>query len=351
MRIGVDAREFGGRTTGIARFTANALRGAVDLGRADAIVAFVRPGAPPLPFSAEIREVGGPGPWADLVGLGRSARAARLDVFLSPYYKTPAGLDVPAAAVVHDLIPLDAEGPVRRAYFLQRLRASLRRAARVITVSRHVAAQIRGRLGVPEDRIVVAPNAVGPAFGPAAAAGDEGRIGRLGLAAGSYLLCVSEDKPHKNLATLVEAWRRSDLAAGGLRLAVTARTIRGAPRGASGLLLLGGVGDEDLAALYRCARAAVCPSLDEGFGLPVVEAMACGAPTAAAAAGALPETAGGAALLFDPRSTDAISGALRGIAGDDALRSRLRAEGLARAARFTPAESSRPLWEALDALS
>lgn len=374
MRIGIDAREFGGRTTGIARWTANAIEGGVALGRRDEIVAFVGSNGARarLPFRAEAVAVGGPGAWVDLVGLGRAAGAARLDAFLSPYYKIPTGLRVPAVAVVHDLIPLEWADPARRAWFADRLRASLSRAARVATVSRHVAARLAD-FGLAEDRLVLAPNAVAPIFRPRPIEWETPRLLRFHLRPGGYVLCVSDDRPHKNLARLVEAWFASGLGEEGLRLAVTAEpstsdrllgaaarlrlAVEIAARAASrpparpGIVLLGAVGDADLAALYAGARAVVVPSFDEGFGLPLIEAMATGTPVAAAEAGAIPETAAGAALLFDPRSVGGISWALRRVVEDEDLRAELRRKGLARAASFTPAEAARPLWEALDEIA
>ncbi len=163
------------------------------------------------------------------------------------------------------------------------------------------------------------PNAVGEPF---TADGE--------AAAGDYVLAVSTLEPRKNLPRLVEAYRRAGL--NGLPLLVAGAAGWGGVRvGGDGVRWLGEVDDDELARLYRGARAVAYVSLYEGFGLPVLEAMACGAPVVAGRNGALAEVAGGAAVLVDPLDPDAIAAGLL-----EAIdrREELRPLGLARARVF-----------------
>jgi glycosyltransferase involved in cell wall biosynthesis len=183
----------------------------------------------------------------------------------------------------------------------------------VIAVSEFTRGEIVELLGVPADRLRVIPNAVGEPFG------------REGPAAtGDYVLAVGTLEPRKNLAAAQQA-------AG--RLGVELKVV--GAQGWGGVEVdgwLGRVSDEELAALYRGARCLVYPSLYEGFGIPVLEAMACGTPVVTSTGGATEEVAGGAAVLVDPHDPTAIAA---GIEEAVARRDELRARGLERAARFT----------------
>ena len=174
-------------------------------------------------------------------------------------------------------------------------------------------------LGVDEGRVRVVRNGVGPPFSP-----DGPR------AEGQYILAVSTLEPRKNLARLVEGFRRAGL---GMELRVAGASGWGdvAVEGEQ-VRLLGEVGDAELAALYRGAACVAYVSLYEGFGLPVLEALACGAPVVTARGGACEEVAAGAAELVDPLDPDDIAAGLRRAAGSNG---ELRELGLARARELT----------------
>jgi glycosyltransferase involved in cell wall biosynthesis len=261
--------------------------------------------------------------WEQLVLPLRTARAGAL--------LCPANL-APLAArntvvVIHDAAALRHPGWYSRGYAAWQ-RAVLpriaRRARRVVTVSEFSRGELRELLGV--DAAVV-PGAVDDRFRPDADAATARRA--LALTR-PYVLCVASHTARKNLAALAGA------APDGLELVVAGghRPQFAAERGLSGLRLLGHVDDALLPGLYAGAEAFVLPSRYEGFGLPVLEAMASGTPVVAAAAGALPETCGDAARLVEPEP-GAIRTALAAVLGDDAERDRLRARGLERARGFT----------------
>jgi glycosyltransferase involved in cell wall biosynthesis len=234
--------------------------------------------------------------------------------------------------VIHDAAPLRHPGwysPAYAAWQRRVLPAIARRALHVITVSEFSRAELRELLGV--ERVSVVPGGVDGAFAPDA---DAGRArAALGLAR-PYVLCAASHTARKNLAALVPAARA--LIAEGIEVAVAGghRPQFAAERGLEDLRLLGHVPDELLPGLYAGAEALALPSLYEGFGLPVLEAMASGTPVVAAAPTALPETCGGAALLVPPDG-EAFRDALLALLGDAAERGRLRAAGLERAAGFT----------------
>jgi len=220
--------------------------------------------------------------------------------------------------------------------------ASAWRSHRVIAVSRSTAEDLETHLRLPRGKIDVVPQGVGPQG--LAQPTPEARL-RSDLALGDrpILLCVAAKRPHKNLVRLIEAHARLDPAARPL-LVIPGYptpherdlTERARELGTLEQIRLPRWLDQvDLEGLYAAATAFVFPSLYEGFGLPVLEAMRRGVPVGCSDRGSLPEVAGDAALLFDPEDTGAIHAALARLLYDDRLRRRLRAAGPARAALFT----------------
>jgi glycosyltransferase involved in cell wall biosynthesis len=225
------------------------------------------------------------------------------------------------AVVIHDAAPLREPGWYSDAYVRwQRfvLPRVARRARLVITVSEFSRRELRELLGV--DAAVV-PGGVDERFTPAAAPRPDR----------PYVLTVASRTARKNLGALEECARR--LQASGIEVLAVGgdRPQFRDEGGASALRSLGHVPDEDLPGLYAGAQCFVLPSLYEGFGLPCIEAMACGTPVVASNAGALPETCGGAAVLVDPNDPTAIADAVERAIGDE----RLGSAGLARAAQFS----------------
>jgi glycosyltransferase involved in cell wall biosynthesis len=235
------------------------------------------------------------------------------------------------ALIVHDAAALRHPGWYSGAYAAwQRLLlpAIARRAWRLITVSEFSRRELSALLGV---EALVVPGGVDARFAPDADPEPARRA--LGLPR-PYVLSVASHTARKNLAALVPAARA--LSAGGIDVVVAGghRPQFAREGGLEGLRLLGHVDDGLLPGLYAGAAAFALPSRYEGFGLPVLEAMACGTPVVAARAGALPETCGGAAVLAEPTG-EAFGAALARLLADSAERERLRAAGLARASRFS----------------
>jgi len=262
----------------------------------------------------------------------RLARLARgLDVLHCPTFRGPVGASAPTVLTVHDLAILrfpEAFPRWHRLYGKAGLARVLRGADAIVSVSEFTKSEVVDLVGVPADRIRVVPNGVDTVFTPDGPCAE-----------GDYVLAVATLEPRKNLARVVEA---AQLA--GLELRVVGA------RGWGGVEVAGWVGelpDTELAALYRGARCVVYASTYEGFGLPVVEAMACGTPAVTSRGTAMAEVAGGAAVLVDPLDASAIAG---GIREADARRDELVPSGLSRARELTwdgAADAVVSLWREL----
>ena len=264
--------------------------------------------------------------------IGLARRAMTADILHCTTFRGPAGARVPTVLTVHDLAILrfpEVFPQWHRLYGRAGLARVLRGAGAIVAVSEFTKAETIELAGVPAERIRVVPNGVDPVF-----VADGPR------AAGDYVLAVATLEPRKNLSRVVEA---ADLAGVELR-------VVGA-RGWGGVDVPGWVGeipDSQLAALYRGARCVLYPSLYEGFGLPVLEAMACGTPVVTSREGSTAEVAGDAAILVDPREVGSIADGIQQAAS---RRDELVALGLARARGFAwerSADSVVELWRELE---
>jgi glycosyltransferase involved in cell wall biosynthesis len=261
----------------------------------------------------------------------------RVDLVHSLGTTTPLLAAGPQVVTIHDVIykhhPEAHAGLLTRGMALL-VPAAARRASRIITPSHAVARDLETYLSVPAAKVDVVPE--GPGTEPTAVPTPiEELRGRLGLPDGPFVLAVSARRPHKNLSRLIAAMRGLDatLVLPGYPTPFDAE-LKAEAAGAP-VVFAGWVSESDLEGLYAAATCMVFPSLAEGFGLPVLEAMRRGVPVACSATTALGEIAGDAALTFDPESTEAIRDAIARLLGDPAARERLVALGHARAAGYS----------------
>ena len=344
--VAVDVGSLIGRPTGVGRFTAELVQALEALPDPPALVRYVLsgraalpPGVVRLPYPAR----------AALAAWGRAdhprgRRSLRgVDVVHGTNYVVPP-TGWPTVVTVHDCSPLthpERVHPVVRA-FVPVLRRAVAAGAWVHTPSLYVAAQVRELLGATRVRAIphgaprplLAAGAARPL--PPALAALDGR---------SYVLALGTIEPRKNVPRLVAAFGavaddHPDVAlvlagaAGPDSPAVAAASERLAPPVRARVVSTGWIDDATRERLLAGAALLAYPSLDEGFGLPLLEAFAASVPVAAAAAGALPEVAGNAALLVAPTDVDALAGALATVLDDEAVRSRLVAAGHVRLRQY-----------------
>ena len=256
------------------------------------------------------------------------------DLFFSPGYNTPVFCASPFVFTIHDLTHIHCPESRRlhvQLYYATVMKRACRRAARIITVSEFTRRQIIEWSEVAPEKVVNVGNGIESTYRP------QGDSYALGF---PYLLSVSNRKPHKNEFRIVEAFAKADLDPR-MHLVFTGETTEKLSRWIdtqqvhSRVEFIGNVPEERLPSLYRGAQALIFPSLYEGFGLPIIEAMACGTPVVTSNITAMPETAGSAALFVNPRSVEEIANAMERIVGDSSLRNQMRDRGIVRAGEFS----------------
>ncbi len=269
-------------------------------------------------------------------------------IYHSPGYILPRWAPGPMVATIHDLVPLQHPEWSQResvAYFKLALPPTLKRAQAIIAVSETVKQDILDRFPIHPGKIHVVYHGIRPGFRPIHAPQVLEAVALRYRLPGQFLLFVGNMEPRKNLEGLLQAYallrQRSGTTA---KLVVAGREAWKYQRVyqtvhtlglTDAVQFLGYVPDEDLPALYNLATLFVFPSLYEGFGLPVLEAMACGTPAVIGNTGALPEIAGNAALLVPPHDADALATAIQQLLLNQELRHTLTAKGLERARTFS----------------
>jgi glycosyltransferase involved in cell wall biosynthesis len=347
--VGLDARKL--RDGGIGSYIRGLLFCYAADPRGDRFVAIVPPadhGRTRWPGSAVTETVARAGKYGLLehVIVPAVARRAGVELLHEPHYTLPLGWSGPAVVTIHDLIHLQFPGhyPPGAALYARFMAGAAARRARLVLVDSSAARDdVIERLHVPAAKLRVVP--LGVSVGLVAPPRDAVTAWRTarGLPA-DYVLYVGARKRHKNLELLIDAWgsmpsaTRPLLVLSGERWGADEPLARRArQRGVEQAVRFSGplAGDSDLACLYAGAALYVQPSLAEGFGLPPLEAMACGTPVLSSNAGALAEVLGDAACLLPPHDPEAWAAAIVSLLGDAAERGRLVSAGVARAAGFT----------------
>jgi glycosyltransferase involved in cell wall biosynthesis len=339
MRIGLDASALYSGPSGVGTYTLNLLSH-LKQAPGDTIIPFSQCRAngarPALPTSI----------WMQCLLPGQLARSS-IDVCHFTNNVATLASPCPSVVTIHDMtLWLFPQHHPRRRLLTMRplIPLAARRADAIVTVSHSAKKDIVRLLRVPEDKVRVIAEAPAPCFKPITGRQLEDARRRLGLPR-RFFLYVGTIEPRKNLVRLLEAMGR---------LRASTREFPPllvvGPRGwrdhaifaavdrldlGGGVRFLGQVSTDTLVLIYNLAEALVFPSLYEGFGLPVVEAMACGTPVITSRRGSLPETAGDAAEFVNPSEVEDIAHAMQMLAADTERRAELRARGLSQAAQFT----------------
>jgi glycosyltransferase involved in cell wall biosynthesis len=410
LRVGIDGRAFASPAAGVRRYVSELTRemaarlaGSVgesasdsysdsDSRSANAEIELIAIGAPAeaaLPSGVQRASEGPSAPTnfgRHLTGLPLAMPRARLDLFHAPAYTAPLWGSTPVVLSIHDVsyarhpewYPYRRD-PLRRWFYRQ----SARRAALILTISEFSKREIVAAYDIPPDRIIVTPLGVSEMFHPAQPV-QPAQTTERAAGAPPFLLHVGDLHARRNLGIVVKAlarlrgqgssltsgWAHNPKVAGsnpapatvvsGGGGAVVRLVLAGVDRGVADALLdeavklgvreaidiRGRVSDEELVTLYQRCAALVYPSRYEGFGFPLAEAMACGAPVIASNASAIPEVTGSAAVLLDPDDEQGFADAIARVLSDAEHVASLRARGLARAAQLTWAETAARTMEA-----
>jgi glycosyltransferase involved in cell wall biosynthesis len=289
-------------------------------------------------------------------------RQAQAKLYHSPYYLMPYLPGVPSVVTCYDLIPLiypEYFSATQRLIYWLAHRLALRTAGLILAISQATKADLVRAFHLDPRRISVTPLAASANLAPCSRMQIDAVRVKYALPE-QYVLYLGINKPHKNLARLIQAWQVAKvkyqtpaLCAGAcvsnIKLVIAgywderypeARRLAEQPGLKDQVVFVGPVIEADLPALYSGATLFVFPSLYEGFGLPVLEAMSCGTPVVCSNTSSLPEVAGDAALLVDPLNIDALAETIGQVATQTEMRQAMREKGLAQAARFSWARTA-----------
>lgn len=356
LRIGLDSRK--ASDFGIGTYIRNISSHLVEQNPGCEWILFHRPGDEHLLPAGKsvtlVPEEAGAYSLRELWALAVKARRYRLDLYHAPHYTLPFRLPCPAVVTIHDLIHLIFREylphPLARYYARYMIGRAVREAAGIITVSLSSSRDIRRHFPDLTQDISVVPNGVDSTFAPRPLPEVREWLAHSMDLKGTYLLFVGNPKKHKNLGLLMQAIARLQSSYPDLDLVV----VGGSDDQNADLLdharklgvesrvrFFGTVDHDTLAFLYSAAIALVFPSRYEGFGLPPLEAMACGAPVIASNSSSVPEVLGPAAVYFSPQSVDSLMNALCRLLDSPELRARLARMGRSRARLFTWEEAAR----------
>jgi glycosyltransferase involved in cell wall biosynthesis len=359
MRIAIDARKL--HDFGIGTYIRNILAELPRLDQSTEFIVLCQPqeqdlGSQPLgPNFRTVFEPARPYTIREQLSLPFALARERVQLLHEPHYVLPFLTRCRSVVTIHDCIhlrfPQYLPNRLAHPYARMSMWVATRKADRILTVSEASKRDILHFFDIPAERITVVPNAIDERF---LAVPDEEQVERVRQRYQldhPFALYVGNIKPHKNIERLIEAFARARAnGLGDLRLIIIGDELSRYPGLRQGMhrhrlekyvRFFGFQPIERLSVFYRLAQVFVFPSLYEGFGLPPLEAMACGTPVVTSNVSSMPEVSGGAAVLVNPTDADAIADGLLSAATNSTLRADLVKKGLARAREFSWAESVR----------
>ncbi len=271
-------------------------------------------------------------------------------VFYNPGFNPTIAASIPFVFTIHDLIHLHFPGEsnfIKKMYYRLFIKNSARNASKLITVSVYSKQEIAAWAGIPEENITVVANGVSDIF---TAHGEKHEPGY------PYLLHVGNTKPHKNVARMIDAFGIAKIDPE-IKLILTGKRTKEIEDTIEKhflyqrIVFVENLSDTELAKYYRGAQALLLPSLYEGFGLPIPEAMACGIPTLTSNVTSLPEIAGNAAFKVDPYHMESIAFGIEKICEDTTLRKNLILKGFERVKLFSWDKTAATIQSVLDEIS
>jgi glycosyltransferase involved in cell wall biosynthesis len=344
MRIGIDVQSTLGRKTGIGLYTASLLSALRSVAPQHEYVELSQGSSKEMRTDQRLR-------WQQF-GLPRRAKASGVDILHVTGFDAPRRKPCRVVLTVHDLIGLLFPAnlpPVSRFYWMRWLPRTIRWGDRIVADSAHTQRDLNRLLGIPIERINVIHLGVSHAFKPVRDQVVLSQVRAKHRLPSTFILFVGTLEPRKGLDVLINAYRNlaPDLphhlvisGKHGWHTEPLFRQVKtlGLDRRVH---FTGYVSDEDLPALYNLADLFVYPSRYEGFGLPPLEAMACGVPVVCTNVASLPEVVGEAAVLVAPDDVDTLASTTRRVLNDKALQAEMRSRGLEQASRFTWEETAR----------
>jgi glycosyltransferase involved in cell wall biosynthesis len=355
MRIGLDLRYLNDHFPGIGRYALNLAQALVAYPHT--FVCLYNPDLPNSRYAIQslaanqnvemVPTNAAPFSLREQIDLPRLVSRLHLSLLHSPYYIKPyRKLPCPSVVTIHDLIGHfhpQTLAPRARYTFRILVWLAIQSATRLIAVSESGAHDLQAVYQIPKARITVTPEAAAPHFRPQPPAAVAALRARLKLPQ-RYLLTVGSNKPHKNREHLILAWSQIEAKYQGVHLIIAGHYDPQYPQAqklveeldlSARVRFIHNVAEGDLPSLYTGAEAFIFPSLYEGFGLPVLEAMACGTPVICAQTSSLPEVAGEAAFLVDPHDLPGLVAGMQDLLNHSSVRQHRRKLGLERAQTFT----------------
>lgn len=367
MKIGIDCRELQNHITGIGRILLEFLREIKERHKDINFILFDNQYTNSLLFQDVLKNYKKViikekfTLWWDQIQLKNAIKKNNIDVFFSPYYKIPLLTKTKTILSIFDVTYLLVEP--YNTYFRSKLylknfiKLASKKAQKILTCSNYTKNDLLKILNLPKEKIEVAYLGVSSKFKIIHKNNEMELVKKKYGIDNKYLLYVGNFKPHKNVKRLIDAYnllpetikREYNLVlAGGESKRLTKSNKQLGLSDLQSTINVGHILDEDLPALYSSAELLVFPSLYEGFGLPPLEAMACGCPVVSSNTSSMPEVLGDAALFFNPYDVEEMSLAIRQMLEDENLRSRFRQKGLERARLFTFEEMTNRILDVFD---